>query len=57
MSFESIELLKKITVIWLVIDIVEIATIWYLISTVRPLIPGFWQQYICRDLPVDFEYF
>jgi len=43
--------LLKFTVIWISIDIVIAATIWYGISTIRPRYPNWWRRVVVDDEP------
>ncbi|MDH3675436.1 MAG: hypothetical protein OES12_08055 [Anaerolineae bacterium] len=41
----------KFVVIWLSFDIVIIASVWYAVSTIRPLYPNWWRRVIVDDDP------
>jgi hypothetical protein len=47
--------LLKLGFIWLSIDVVVLATGWYLVKTIRPYFPHWWQQVIADDWPSDEE--
>ena len=49
------ELLTKIIVNWLLLDVLIIATIWYTTSTIQPLCPSWWKAHICDDAPFDID--
>ena len=43
--------LLKLIVIWLSIDILIIATGWYLVTTIKPLCPEWWKREVVDDEP------
>ena len=43
--------LLKLIVIWLSIDILIVASVWYAVSTIRPLYPNWWRRVIVDDDP------
>ena len=43
--------LLKLALVWLSIDIVIIASVWYAVATIRPLYPGWWRRVIVDDDP------
>jgi hypothetical protein len=43
--------LLKLIVIWLSIDIVMIASAWYVASVIRPLAPDWWKKHI-----IDYQH-
>ena len=44
-------LVLKVVTLWLSIDIILIATAWYLATTVRPLCPDWWRRVIVDETP------
>lgn len=40
---------SKLFVIWLVIDLVVIATAWYLNQAIRPKFPDWWREIVADD--------
>jgi len=46
--------LLKLLILWFSLDIIIIATIWYGVSTIKPLYPTWWQQVIVDDAPRDY---
>jgi hypothetical protein len=49
------DLMLKIIVNWLLLDILIWATIWYATTTIRPLCPNWWQKNICDEVPFNFD--
>jgi hypothetical protein len=49
-----LEWLLKFLVIWLSIDIIIIATVWYCNSTLKPFCPDWWRRVIVDD-SLDFK--
>ncbi len=43
--------LLKFLITWLSIDVVVIATGWYINTVARVYFPNWWKQVICDDLP------
>jgi hypothetical protein len=37
----------KVAVIWLSLDVLILASVWYATSTVQPLFPGWWKAVVC----------
>jgi hypothetical protein len=48
-------LLLKLVVNWLLVDVLIIATVWWFESTVRPLFPAWWKANICDVAPDYFN--
>lgn len=47
------EWLLKVIVIWLSVDVVLIATIWYVVVTVQQLWPDWWARVVADSLDPD----
>lgn len=47
----ALEWIFKLIVIWLSIDLLIIATGWYLVTTIRPCFPGWWRRHIADETP------
>ena len=45
------EWLLSFSVIWLSIDIIVIATGWYLVSTIKPRCPEWWRRVVVDEEP------
>jgi hypothetical protein len=41
----------KLVVIWVSIDVVIIATAWYIVSVIKPHFPNWWRQTIVAEEP------
>jgi hypothetical protein len=41
------ELFLKVAIIWFVLDVLILASVWYAVSTVQPLFPGWWKAFVC----------
>jgi hypothetical protein len=41
--------LLRIIVVWLSIDIVIFATVWYAVVTIKPYYPNWWRQMVVDD--------
>lgn len=42
-------LLLKLGVIWLSIDIIVVATIWYAATAIQPRFPHWWKRFVADD--------
>ena len=49
------DFLLKITTIWLAADIIILVSVWYAISTIRPLFPRWWRNFVCDKAPEFFN--
>lgn len=43
--------LLNIIILWLSLDIIILATAWYLVTTIKPRYPNWWRQMIVDDEP------
>jgi hypothetical protein len=41
----------KLSIIWLAIDTITLATVWYLLAVVRPHWPAWWRRTVADDAP------
>ena len=49
------DLLVKITTLWLALDFLILATVWYAASTLQPRFPGWWRAVVCDRAPESFN--
>jgi len=49
------DLLAKITTLWLALDAIILATVWYAASTIQPLFPRWWRAFVCERAPASFD--
>ncbi len=47
--------LAILLVIWIGVDVLVIATCWYLISTIKPYFPNWWKQNMVIEVDRYFE--
>ncbi len=51
MGVNAMDLLLKIVMNWLLLDVLILATVWYMVSTIQPLVPTWWKVHICDEAP------
>ncbi len=49
------ELLVKIATIWLALDLMIVATIWYATNTLQVVFPNWWKAVVCDYAPETFD--
>ena len=49
------DLLGKIIINWLLLDLLIVTTIWYGTSTLRFMFPYWWRTHICDEAPDYFD--
>jgi hypothetical protein len=47
----AIFLLYKVFTVWLAVDVIILATVWFATSTIQPLFPGWWKTVVCDTVP------
>jgi hypothetical protein len=45
------DLILKIVLLWLLSDVVILATVWYLSTTIQPLFPTWWRGVVADEPP------
>lgn len=46
--------LYKLLAVWLALDAMLLATIWYVTSTIQPLCTDWWKANICDNAPLEY---
>jgi hypothetical protein len=49
------DIFSKIAILWLALDMVILASVWYAVSTIRPLFPRWWRAFVCDRAPKSFN--
>jgi len=48
-------LLLRISTLWLALDAVILATLWYAVHVIQPMAPSWWKAVICDYTPDTLE--
>ncbi|GIK41652.1 MAG: hypothetical protein BroJett011_54850 [Chloroflexota bacterium] len=43
----------RVAVIWLAIDILVIASVWYAVTTIKPICPNWWRRVVADSADYD----
>ena len=48
-------LFAKVMMNWFLLDVLIAATVWYTISTIKPLTPNWWEAHVCGKASDYFD--
>jgi len=51
-----LEATTKLILLWLSVDIIIIATGWYLVTVIEPCYPEWWRRYIIDEMPSHLQF-
>ena len=51
----TMDFLLKISILWLALDAMILATLWYAVYTIQPMAPSWWKSVVCDYAPDSLE--